>query len=82
MEDKEKEFQTALNEFKHTVAEFQKPIMAYIEKHEHWERNKRANEYLVSSAQEKAALEVLKDAIVVLGGGMVVLAAFAMMMLR
>ncbi len=82
MEEEKKEFQTALHEFQQAVAELQKPIMAYMEKQEHWERNKRAKAYLAASAREKAALEVVKDAVIVLGGGMVVLAAFAMLMLR
>ena len=79
MEDKETDFQKTVADFNQAVDEYTQSLRQRIE---YWERNKRAAAFLATSGQEKASLDVLDTAILVLGGGMVVLAAFAIMMLR
>ena len=53
-----------------------------LEKLEQWKRQREAAQYVRMSQLERAIDGVLDTAIIVLGGGMVVLAAFMVMVLR
>ena len=79
MDNKEEDFQKTVADFNQAVDEYTQSLRQRIE---YWERNRKAAAYLAGNGQEKTSLDVLDTAILVLGGGMVVLAAFAIMMLR
>lgn len=79
MKDKETDFQKTVADFNRSVDEYTQSLRQRIE---YWERNKKAAAYLAGNGQVKTSLDVLDTAILVLGGGMVILAAFALLMMR